>query len=42
MTYNVMTYNAYMTKFNAMSEDIPGPDTHESHFRNNGRLILIF
>ena len=31
-----------MTKFNAMTEDIPGPDTYEIHFRNNGRLILIF
>ena len=25
-----------------MSEDIPGPDTNDSHFRNNGRLRLIF
>ena len=28
---------------NAMAEDTPGPDTYESHFRNNnGRLMLIF
>ena len=27
---------------NVMPEDIPDPDTYESHFRNNGRLRLIF
>ena len=26
---------------NDITEDIPGPDTYESHFRNNGRLRLI-
>ena len=33
MHANVMT--------NAMTEDIPGPDTYESNFRTNGRLRLI-
>ena len=34
-----------MTSYNVMSmteDNIPGPDTYKSHFRNNGRLRLIF